>query len=264
MYPVKVSTPDGKISRVYDVVVVKYNGPLVYKENDPLHRDITPDQLISVDSLKDLTDNGYTVTWAKAPASYEMPGFQAVELQLTDKDGRTFTTTDDINVKQRINVHFVDQDKNELAVVPVYGSVGYDSANAGQQLKVQAGQLDLSKAYKQLLAKYNIDADSYAAAMKQSFIKQAADQDVTILVNKKQGSQVINYVYQDPQAGSKVVASKTISKDFDDVISPSELISDIPVGYYFDKNNNHLINVTVDQKKCQQLQLMLVSLSKNM
>ncbi len=176
VYPVKVSSgDDGTVSRTFNVVVVKYaNAPETTKAGEKNHRNITADQLISPQSLTDLRDNGYNVSYATEP-SYTTPGTVPVSLVITDADGNTHTVSKSIIVDQTINVKFVDGNGTTITTIPVYGRVG--TTLGDQQTSLENAAHSNSN-----LSNYTYDLSSVFPT---EFLGQEADQFVTVSVTKR-------------------------------------------------------------------------------
>lgn len=123
VYQVKVSNATGNISRTYNVIVAAYNNPVTTRVGEPDHKDISAEDMISSTTLQDLKKNGYTVSFATEP-SYTVAGQMPVELIITDADGNTYKTTQDINIEQTVHVNLVNEAGKTVASTYKNGTVG--------------------------------------------------------------------------------------------------------------------------------------------
>lgn len=126
VYQVKVSNKIGNISRIYNVVVVSYNNPTTTRVGEPGHTAVSAEDMISAESLQNLKDNGYTVSFATDP-TYTVAGQEPVQLVITDIDGDTHKTTQYINVEQTVHINLVNEDGKTVARTYKNGTVGTDT-----------------------------------------------------------------------------------------------------------------------------------------
>ncbi|WP_056941409.1 YSIRK-type signal peptide-containing protein, partial [Lactobacillus hamsteri] len=160
VYQVKVSNANGDISRTYNVVVASYNNPATTRVGEPNHKNISAEDMLSAESLQSLKDNGYTVSFAAAP-SYTIAGQEPVELIITDAEGNTYKTTQDINIEQTVHVNLVNEDGTTVTSTYKNGTVGTsDKLNLLSELP--EGYALAANENHELAIKFNASDDSVA------------------------------------------------------------------------------------------------------
>lgn len=248
VYPVKVSKDN--TSRVFNVVVFNTVTPHAYKSSDANHVDLMPDSIINDDSKNLLKDNGYTVSWVKAPSYDAATNEVPVEIVITDADGRTFNVKDHISVLQKITVNFKDGDQT-VAIFPLY-SYANNSNTFGDQVSWadSSAKAKWNDTLNNLKEKYVIDSDSVKNALNTVFESQKDDQtvDVKLLTDTTESkiyTRTIEYVGTDkndstknipvngaPDGKSRYVQTVTftrhIIKDGDKVVKTTDWTSDQP------------------------------------
>lgn len=204
VYPIVVSLKNTQISKVVNLVIIKSQDVMVKKNGA-----ISAESFLTPSSVRNLINNGYTVSFVGNAPSTVTAGSSQVALQINGNglDRNTLSTKPVLNVLQKINLNFekanADGTTTLVAAVSSYGKVG---KNIFDQFKSNSE-------FKTLLGKYNFDISSLKNT---AVVGGKDDQSLTISVadfatKTKTVTETIHYLKED---GSQIAPDYTATITF--------------------------------------------------